>query len=258
MAKKMSVAALTEMKKRGERFLMLTAYDYTTARLASEAGVPIILVGDSMGMTTMGLDSTIGVTASDIIWACRAAKRGAGDALVVADMPFMATEPNAERAVMNAARLIQKGGADAVKLEGGANATERVRRIVDTGVPVMGHIGFQPQSIKRFGRYFVRGKGADEREALLEVASEIEAAGAFALVLELVEPSLAGEISRRLTIPTIGIGAGAETDAQVQVFHDFVGLTPAATRPKHALAQLELDADIKAAISKFRESLRQR
>lgn len=252
--KRVTVRAVLNWKAKpfAPHLSMLTAYDYTTARIATAAGVPLILVGDSLGMTTMGLDSTIGVRLKDIIFACQAVRRAVQNSLVIADMPFMATEPNAEKALINAAKLVQDGGADAVKLEGGANAPECVAKIVGAGIPVMGHLGLKPQTIKRLGRYAIVGKNDTEIQQKLVKESELLAeAGAFALVLELVDANLARTITAKLEIPTIGIGSGKDTDGQVQVFHDLVGLTPKAKSPKHAAIYLDADTLLQKAISEF-------
>lgn len=214
------------MKERGERIAVLTAYDYSTARLLDDAGVPVLLVGDSMGMVMLGHDSTIPVTLDDIVRATAAVRRGARRALVVADLPFMTYHINADEAVRHAARLVQEGGAQAVKLEGGRSVAPLVQRLVSSGIPVMGHLGFTPQSILQFGGVRVQGKAREAATAMLADARALDAAGVFAMVLELVPAPLAGVISRGIGAPTIGIGAGPECDGEVQVIHDILGLYP--------------------------------
>jgi 3-methyl-2-oxobutanoate hydroxymethyltransferase len=212
------------MKAQGQKIPMLTAYDYTAARLADQAGIPIVLVGDSLGMVVLGYDSTIPVTMDDMVHHTKMVVRGAQNAHVVADLPFMSYQINGSQALTNAARLIQEGGAQSVKLEGGEGLAETVGSIVRCGIPVMGHIGLTPQSVNAFGGYRVRGRDRQEAIQLLRDAQAVEDAGAYAVVLELVPTPLARLISQRLTIPTIGIGAGPGCDGQVQVLHDMLGL----------------------------------
>ena len=224
MPSKVTVRDIAGMKIRGEKIPMLTSYDYTTARLADEAGIPMILVGDSLGMVVLGYESTIPVTMDDMLHHTRAVARGAGRSLIVADLPFMSYQIETAQALRNAARLVQEGGAHAVKLEGGECVAETVRRIAGCGIPVMGHIGLTPQSLNHLGGYRVRGKGRDEAAELIRDAVALEQAGAFAIVLELVPAALGRVITGHLTIPTIGIGAGPDCDGQVQVLHDMLGL----------------------------------
>lgn len=214
------------MKRRGERIPMLTAYDYPTARLLDAAGIPMLLVGDSLGTTVLGYETTIPVTVDDIIHHTRAVVRGTSRALVVADLPFMSYRTSQEDALRNAARLMQEGGAQAVKLEGGASVAETVHRIVDCGIPVAGHLGLTPQSVYQLGGHRVQGKSDGAAQRILDDARCIEEAGAFALVLELVPAPLAQKITQSLSIPTIGIGAGPFCDGQVQVIYDLLGIDP--------------------------------
>ncbi|MCE2462425.1 MAG: 3-methyl-2-oxobutanoate hydroxymethyltransferase [Dehalococcoidia bacterium] len=246
MAKKVTVRDIAEMKVRGERIPMLTAYDYPSARLADEAGVPMILVGDSLGMVVLGYDSTIPVTVEDMIHHIKAVARGARRSLIVGDLPFMSYQVDTSQALHNAGRLLQEGGAHAVKLEGGEKVAETVGRIAECGIPVMSHIGLTPQSVNSFGGYRVQGKSKDESARLIRDAVALEEAGAFAIVLELVPAPLSRVITQRLSIPTIGIGAGIHCDGQVQVLHDMLGLY-ADFVPKHArqyarLAEIMSDA----------------
>ena len=251
MADKILVNDLVQWKHAGRKFAVVTAYDYTSATLVAQAGIPAILVGDSLGMTMLGYDSTVKVDMEDMIRACRAVKRGSGKALVIADMPFM-TYATPEMAIDNATLLVQEGGADAVKLEGGRIVADTVRLLVEFGIPVMGHIGVTPQHILKFGRYRVQGRDEEIAERLSEDAFELEKAGVFSMVLELVEPELARRISEARAVPTIGIGAGEETDAQVQVFHDVVGLTGGRV-PKHALKRGDAGEVIVSALKQYAE-----
>jgi 3-methyl-2-oxobutanoate hydroxymethyltransferase len=206
-----------------ERIAALTAYDFPTARLADGAGVEIVLVGDSLGMVVLGYENTLPVTVDEMVHHTKAVVRARPTALVVGDLPFMSYQTGPAAALASAGRFVKEGGADAVKLEGGARVAEAVRAIVEAGIPVMGHLGLTPQSVLQFGGYRVQGRGADEARRLLADAAALEAAGAFALVLEGMPAGLAGEITRAVGIPTIGIGAGPECDGQVLVWHDVLG-----------------------------------
>ncbi len=221
--KKVTIHALRQMKAQGERITMLTAYDATFARLFDEAGVDVLLVGDSVGMVVQGHDSTLPVTVDDIVYHCRAVQRGTRRAHLVGDLPFMSYQASVDEAVKNAGRLVAEGGAESVKLEGGADFTNVVSRIVRAGIPVMGHIGLTPQSVHKMGGYIVQGKDEEKARQLLADALALEAAGAYALVLEGIPTELASEITRRLSIPTIGIGAGVHCDGQVLVCYDLLG-----------------------------------
>ncbi len=248
---------LRQMKERGERIPVLTAYDYSMARLLDEAGVPVLLVGDSMGMVVLGHDSTIPVTLEDVIRATAAVRRGARRALVVADLPFMTYRVSDEEALRNAARLVQEGGAHAVKLEGGRSVAPLVRRLVDSGIPVMGHLGFTPQSILQLGGVRVQGRARAAAADLLHDARALDEAGVFALVLELVPTPLAGLISRHIAAPTIGIGAGPECDGEVQVVHDILGLYPDFV-PRHTRQYARLGDTISAAVREYVADVQQR
>lgn len=237
---------LQAMKRRGERIPMLTAYDFPTARILEAVGVPMILVGDSVGTALLGFDTTIPVTLDDVIHHCRAVTRATTHALVVADMPFMTYHPSPEEALRNAARLLQEGGAQAVKLEGGSVVIETVRRLVDCGIPVQGHLGLTPQSVYQLGGHRLQGRTEAAAQKILDDARRLEDAGAFSLVLELVPAPLARSITEALSIPTIGIGAGPFCDGQVQVITDLLGLDPTFT-PRHvrryaSLAEIIHDA----------------
>lgn len=222
---KVYVPALRTAKEKGEKLVCLTAYDYPSARIVDEAGVEIILVGDSMGNVIHGYGNTIPVTLEEILSAVKAVKRGSNRALLVADMPYGSYHTGYNKAVRNALVLMKNGGAEAVKLEGGRNRVGLVKRLVDEEIPVMAHIGLTPQSVHKLGGYSVQGKTSDTALRLIEDAKMLEEAGAFAIVLELVPREIAEIVTRELTISTVGIGAGTECDIQVLVLHDLVGLS---------------------------------
>lgn len=213
-----------ESKKNGEKLTMLTAYDYTTAKLLDESGVDSILVGDSLGMVVLGYDDTLSVTMEDMIHHSAAVARGAKNALVITDMPFMSYQTSVYDAVVNAGRLVKEGKAQAVKLEGGIEFCEHIKAIVKASIPVCAHIGLTPQSVNAFGGFKVQGKGKEEAQRLLDEARAVEEAGAFAVVLECVPAKLAKKISESISIPTIGIGAGAGCDGQVLVYQDMLAM----------------------------------
>ena len=250
-----TIQQLAQMKRDGNKIPMVTAYDYTAARIADAAGIPIILVGDSLGMVVLGYDSTIPVTMDDMVRHTRMVSRGASDALIVADLPFMAYQVDANEAMRNAGRLMQEGGAHTVKMEGGVAIADTVRRIVDAGAPVMGHIGLTPQSVNALGGYRVQGRTRATARRLLDDAVALQDAGAYSVVLECVPSPLAKVITERLTIPTIGIGAGPDCDGQVQVFHDMLGLFPDFL-PKHARRYATLSDDITAAFRQYADDVR--
>ena len=251
---RVTVRDIAGMKAQGKKIPMITAYDYTTAQLADAAGIPLLLVGDSLGMVVLGYESTLQVTLEDVLHHVKAVARGTKTALVVADMPFMTYQIDAAQALGNAARLVQEGGAHSVKLEGGERVADTVARIVQSGIPVMGHIGLTPQSINALGGYRVQGRGRREAAQLLQDAQALEEAGAYAVVLELVPTPLAALVSKRLTIPTIGIGAGPECDGQVQVVHDMLGLFTDFV-PKHAKQFAQLAETIKGAFAQYVEQV---
>ena len=220
----MRVPDLKDIKRRGEKIVMLTAYDATMARLLDRAGVDVLLVGDSVGMVVLGYENTLPVTLEEMLHHTRAVSRGAERALVVADMPFMTFQVSPEEAVRNAGRLLKEGGAAAVKLEGGRAVLDVVKRLVDVGIPVMGHLGLLPQSIHKAGGYIRQATRPADADILLADAVALEEAGAFAVVLEAIPPAVARTVTARLEIPTLGIGAGPECDGQVLVSHDMLGL----------------------------------
>ena len=222
---KVYVPALRAAKEKGEKLVCLTAYDYPTARIVDEAGVEIILVGDSMGNVIHGYGNTIPVTLDEILSATKAVKRGANRALIVADMPYGSYHTGDNKAVRNALKLMKGGGAEAVKLEGGRNRVGLVKRLVDEEIPVMAHIGLTPQSVHKLGGYRVQGKTAEAAQILIEDAKALEEAGAFAVVLELVPREIAAIITKEVKISTMGIGAGGDCDIQVLVLHDLIGFT---------------------------------
>ncbi len=243
---KFTTPRIVEMKRRGDPIVVVTAYDHPTARLADAAGVEVLLVGDSLGTVVLGYETTLPVTMEDMLHHTRAVTRARTSALVVADMPFMSYQVSAEQAVLNAGRLIQEGGADAVKLEGGERVAEAVQRIVAIGIPVMGHLGLTPQSVLAFGGYKVQARGEADQERLLREAKQLEAAGCFAIVLEGIPQRLGATVTQELSIPTIGIGAGPHCDGQVLVSHDLLGLylgrTPKFVRRYAELADATRDA----------------
>ena len=222
---KVYLPAIRSAKERGEKLVCLTAYDYPTARIVDEAGVDMILVGDSMGNVIHGYGNTIPVSLDEITSACIAVKRGTERAMVIADMPFGTYHVNEDESVKNALRLMKYGGAEAVKLEGGRNRVRLVKRLVSEEIPVVAHIGLTPQSVYKMGGYRVQGRTAEQAKLLIEDAKMLEDAGAFAIVLELVPCEVAGMITKELSISTIGIGAGLECDIQVLVLHDLMGMT---------------------------------
>jgi 3-methyl-2-oxobutanoate hydroxymethyltransferase len=222
---KVSAPSLRSSKQRGERLVCLTAYDYPTARIVDEAGIDIILVGDSLGNVVLGYGNTVPVTLDEILIHLKAVRRGVQRALLVADMPYGSFHTGADEAVRNALRLVKEGGAEAIKLEGGRKRVELVKRLVDEEISVMGHIGLTPQSINQLGAYRVQGKTALSARELVDDAKALEDAGVFAIVLEVVPREIAKMITESVSVPTIGIGAGVHCDIQVLVLHDMLGLS---------------------------------
>lgn len=247
---RITIRDVQRMKSKGERIPMVTAYDYAAAKLADRAGIPLILVGDSLGMTMLGYDSTIQVTMEDMLHHIRAVVRGTQRALVVGDLPFMTYQVDEAQALANAGRLMQEGGCQAVKLEGGVAIAATVRRIVEAGIPVMGHLGLTPQSIHQLGGYRGQGKTAKAAARLFHDAQALEEAGAFSVVLECIPIELAKLITERLRVPVIGIGAGPHCDGQVQVWHDILGLDPDFT-PKHARVYADLGRAAAEGLQRF-------
>jgi len=252
---KVTTLAFRRKKERAERLCMLTAYDFPTALALDRVGIDAILVGDSLGMVVLGLENTLPVTMDDMIHHCRAVARGAHRALLIGDMPFMSYQVSLEEAVRNAGRFLQQGGMDAVKLEGGRARLDCVRAITGAGIPVMGHLGLTPQSVHLLGGFRSQAKNAGAAKDLLEDAIALEQAGCFALVLESIPTGLAGIISRRLLIPTIGIGAGPECDGQVLVTHDLLGLFDRFT-PRFVKRYADLHAEMERAFTSFMTDVR--
>ena len=245
-----TVRDVARMKTRGEKIPMITAYDYPTAQAADAAGIPLILVGDSLGMVVLGYPSTVSVTMDDMLHHVKAVTRGAKNSMVIADLPFMTYQVDPHQALVNAGRMIQEGGAHSVKLEGGQRMAETTRRVVECGIPVMGHIGLTPQSVNTLGGHRVQGRTPREAEDLLNDAVALEQAGAYAVVLELVPTPLACLISSQISIPTIGIGSGPDCDGQVQVLHDMLGLFTDFV-PRHAKRYAQLGFSIRDALGQY-------
>lgn len=249
--KKVTIPDLLDKKKRSQVFSMLTAYDYPTALSIDQAQIDVILVGDSLGMVVLGYDNTLPVTMEEMLHHCRAVARGAQYALLVGDMPFMSYQISDQEAVRNAGRFLQEAGMDAVKLEGGRQRASTVRAIVDTGIPVMGHLGLTPQSVHQLGGFRGQGRHASSAKRLLDDAQILEEAGCFSIVLEAIPSRLAEVVTKNLTIPTIGIGAGPHCDGQVLVTHDLVGLFDRFT-PRFVKKYAELHAEMQRAFSEFK------
>lgn len=255
--RRVTTLELGEMKRRGERIVALTAYDYLFARILDQAGVDIILVGDSLAQVILGYDSTLPVTLDDMVYHASAVRRGVSRALVVVDLPFLSYQVSREDAVRSAGRVLKETGAAAVKLEGGSEEiADAVRHMVGIGIPVLGHLGFTPQSVHILGGSRVQGRGEEGRARLLEEALRLEAAGAFAIVLELVPGELAAEVTRELRIPTVGIGAGAACDGQVLVLHDMLGLN-SGFEPRFLRRFAELGRDAAAGVGEYVRAVRE-
>ena len=248
--RKVTVRTLQQRKEQGQPITMITAYDYSQATVVEAAGADVILVGDSLGMVVLGYENTLSVTLADMLHHCKAVARGARSPLLVGDMPFMSYQADPVEALHNAARFLAEAGMDAVKLEGGAAMTATVRRIVDAGIPVMGHVGLTPQSVHALGGYLSQGRTAATARRILDDALALQAAGCFAIVLEAIPARLAEYVSGRLTIPTIGIGAGNGCDGQVLVFHDLLGLFDRFV-PKFVKQYAHMHGDMAAAIGQY-------
>jgi 3-methyl-2-oxobutanoate hydroxymethyltransferase len=252
---KLPLTELLELKRRGQRLAMVTAYDFPSGRIADEAGVELVLVGDSAGMVVLGNESTVPVTMEELLMLTRAVTRGAKRPLVVADMPFGSFQVSDDAAVENAVRFVKEAGADAVKLEGAGPTLSRVQAIVGAGVPVMGHVGLTPQSATMLGGFKAQGRTAEKAERLYEDALALETAGCFAIVLEAVPAPVASAVTETLTVPTIGIGAGAECDGQVLVWHDLLGLYEGKA-PRFVKRYADLAAEAKCALEAYVEDVR--
>ena len=251
---KKTVSTLQQAKENGQKITMLTAYDYSTAKLMDEAGIDMILVGDSLGNVILGYEDTISVTMEDMIHHGAAVSRGVKETMVVVDMPFMSYQISVEEAVTNAGRLMKEGRANAVKLEGGKSVCPQIKAITQAGIPVVAHLGLTPQSINALGGYKVQGKSEDAAKKLLEDALAVQEAGAFALVLECVPTKLASLITKKLTIPTIGIGAGNECDGQVLVYQDMLGMFSDYV-PKFVKQFAQVGEIMKKAFSDYKEEV---
>ncbi len=252
---RVTIHTLRGMKERGEKIAMLTAYDATFARLLDEGGADVLLVGDSLGMVVQGHDTTLPVTLEEMAYHCRAVVRGTSRAHVVGDMPFMTYQASIEQGMANAGRLIKEGGCHSVKLEGGAQHAELVRRLVGAGIPVMGHIGLTPQSFHQMGGFKVQGREQGGRERLLADAIALEEAGVYAIVLEAIPADIAREITQTVSVPTIGIGAGVECDGQVLVSYDMLGMDET-FKPRFVRRFATLGATIKNAVGQYVNEVR--
>jgi 3-methyl-2-oxobutanoate hydroxymethyltransferase len=253
---KLPLTELAELKRRGQKLAMVTAYDFPSGRIADEAGVELVLVGDSAGMVVLGNESTVPVTMEELLMLTRAVTRGAKRPLVVSDMPFGSFQVSDEVAVDNAVRFVKEAGADAVKLEGAGPTLSRVQAIVGAGVPVMGHVGLTPQSATMLGGFKAQGRTAEKAERLFEDALVLEAAGCFAIVLEAVPAAVAAHVTEALHVPTIGIGAGAACDGQVLVWHDLLGLY-AGKAPRFVKRYADLASEAKRAVESYVDDVRE-
>ena len=253
---RVTVRTLRAMKGKGERITMLTCYDATFARILDGAGADVLLVGDSLGMVIQGHESTLAVTVDEMIYHCRAVVRGTRRAQVVGDLPFMSYQVSDDEGVRNAGRLLKEGGVQAVKLEGGQRVCPLVRRLVDSGIPVMGHLGLTPQSVNTFGGYRVQGRGQDAGDRIVADARALQDAGAYSVVLEGVPWPLAKRVTEALEVPTIGIGAGVHCDGQVLVIYDLLGMDPS-FKPKFVKSYDDLHARIGDAVRSYRSEVRQ-
>lgn len=254
-ARKITTHVLKAMKLSGEKIAMLTAYDYSTAKIIDAAGVDVILVGDSAANVMAGYETTLPLTLNEMIYHAKSVVRAVERALVVADMPFGTYQGNSKEALLSAIRIMKETGAHAVKLEGGQEVQESVTRILSAGIPVMGHLGLMPQSIHKYGTYVVRAKEKEEADKLIEDALLLEELGCFALVLEKIPAELAGKVSEKLTIPVIGIGAGAQADGQVLVLHDMLGITQEFS-PRFLRRYHNLYAEINGAVKNYINDVR--
>jgi len=252
---KLTIPDIIAMKETGEKITMLTAYDVSFARMLDSSGIEIVLVGDSLGMVVLGYESTVPVTMEEMLHHCRAVSRGVDNALLVGDMPFMSYQSSAYDAVVNAGRFIKESGCDAVKLEGGAEVCGAVKAIVRAGIAVMGHIGLTPQTAGNLGGYKVQGQDLDSARILLESARALENAGAFAVVLECIPDKLSALISREISIPTIGIGAGGDCDGQVLVTHDLLGMFEKFV-PSFVKSYVNLAPQIREAVTSYKNEVK--
>jgi len=251
---KFTVLDFKRKKLSAEKITMLTAYDYTMARIVDEGDIDAILVGDSLGMAVLGYESTVPVTMEEMLHHTKAVRRGTHRAFLIADMPFMSYQTSDEEAVRNAGRFVKEAGAEAVKIEGGAEVVSRIKAILNAGIPVLGHIGLTPQSVNKLGGYKVQGRSPDSGKELLKSAVSLERAGSFAVVLECVPKVLARKITDKLTIPTLGIGAGKDCDGQVLVTHDIIGYFDK-FKPKFVKQYAKINASIVEAVNSFKQDV---
>ena len=252
--KKFTIQNIKDFKKNSSSFATLTAYDYTSAQMLDEAGIPLILVGDSASMTIFGYSTTVPVSMDEMMLVVRAVTRGARNSLVVADMPFLSYQPSVEETIKNAGLLIKDGGASAVKLEGGVNVKEHIKALTDFGIPVLGHVGLTPQSYHQLSGYSIQGKTPDEAQKIIDDAFAVENSGAFGVVLECIPEELAKNITEKLSIPTIGIGSGNSCDGQIQVFHDIMGLSKNKP-PKHAKQYDSMYSNMLNIVNKYKSDI---
>src|SRR3972149_8765662 len=255
MVKKITTSDLLEMKKKGEKITMLTAYDYLMASQLDQCGIDLILVGDSVGNVLLGYENTIPVTMNEMIHHCKAVCRGVKMAMVIGDMPFMSYQASGVEAVRNAGRFLKEAGVEAVKLEGGREIFLTIKKIAGSGIPVMGHLGLTPQSVYKFGGYGVRGEDEEQASRMIEDASGLEEAGVFSIVLEKIPAKLAKKITRQISIPTIGIGAGVDCDGQVLVTHDMLGCFEK-FKPKFSKRYAEVGKEMKRCYRKYIEEVK--
>ncbi len=253
--KRITVHTLKQMKESGEKIAMLTAYDYSMARILDDAGIEVLLVGDSASNVMAGHETTLPITLDQMIYHASSVVRGIQKSLVVVDLPFGTYQGNSKKALSSAIRIMKESGAHAVKIEGGQEIKESIKRILSAGVPVMGHLGLTPQSIYKFGTYTVRARQEEEAERLKQDARLLDEIGCFSIVLEKIPASLAGEVSKSIVIPTIGIGAGADADGQVLVIHDMLGITHE-FNPRFLRRYLNLHDEIKGAVQNYVKDVR--
>ena len=252
--KKITIQDIKNFKGAEHPFATLTAYDFCTAQILDEAGIPLILVGDSASMTIYGYNTTIPISMDEMLLVVKAVCRGTQRSLVVADMPFLSYQPSVEETIKNAGKLMKEGGANAVKLEGGQHIKNNIKALVDNGIPVLGHVGLMPQSVNQTSGYKIQGKTNHEAEQIIQDALAVEQAGAFGIVLECIPEALASSITQKISIPTIGIGSGDTCDGQIQVFHDVVGLTKNSP-PKHAKQYSNLYDTILDIVKKYQNDI---
>ena len=252
--KKITIQNIVDFKKQKQKFATITAYDFNSACLVNDCDIPLILVGDSASMMVYGYSTTIPVSMDEMLLVVKAVSRGSKNALVVADLPFLSYQSSIQETIKNAGTMIKDGGAGAVKLEGGTHMKKHIKELVQIGVPVMGHIGLTPQSFHQMSGYSIQGKTPDGAQKIIDDALAVQEAGAFSVVLECIPESLAEEITKELSIPTVGIGSGKKCDGQIQVFHDVLGLSNS-NPPKHALQYKNLNNEITEALKQYKDTV---